>query len=141
MIESDNVDALELAPSERSFGLVFATVFLIVGTWFLIWLGSEVLGASSLFVSIVFLGYTALAPSKLSRLNFMWFKFGIALGKLMSPVILMIIFFGVFFPMAMLSRLIFRDVLKIRRKNRALSSLWINRSKLAYRNKSMDYQY
>ena len=79
--------------SNRSFGIVFFVVFLLIAFYPLI--NEENIRYWSLFISFIFLILGFLNSTILTPLNKIWFKFGILLGKLISPVIMGIIFFFV----------------------------------------------
>ena len=110
--------------SNRSFGIVFFVVFLIIATYPLI-KGDE-LRLWSLIISIVFL-FLGLVNSKiLNPLNKLWFKFGIFLGKIISPLVMGIIFFLVVTPIGLLMRLLNKDLLNLRFNNNG--SYWIEKT-------------
>ena len=98
--------------SNRSFGIVFFTVFLIIGLYPIFTAGE--IRVWSLVISIIFL-YLALINSKiLTPFNKVWFIFGIFLGKIISPIIMGIIFFLVVTPTGLLMRLIKKDLLGLK---------------------------
>jgi len=110
--------------SNRSFGIVFFVVFLIIATYPLI--NGDELRLWSLIISIVFL-FLGLVNSKiLNPLNKLWFKFGIFLGKIISPLIMGIIFFLVVTPIGLLMRLFNKDLLNLKFNNN--SSYWIEKT-------------
>ena len=110
--------------SNRSFGIVFFVVFLIIATYPLI--NADELRLWSLIISIVFL-FLGLVNSKiLNPLNKLWFKFGIFLGKIISPLVMGIIFFLVVTPIGLLMRLLNKDLLNLRFNNN--SSYWIEKT-------------
>ena len=110
--------------SNRSFGIVFFVVFLIIATYPLI--NGDELRLWSLIISIVFL-FLGLVNSKiLNPLNKLWFKFGIFLGKIISPLLMGIIFFLVVTPIGLLMRLFNKDLLNLRFNNN--SSYWIEKT-------------
>ena len=90
--------------SNRSFGLVFFVVFLLIGFYPLINQGD--IRVWSIILSLIFLFLGFLNSKLLSPLNKIWFKFGNFLGKIISPVIMGIIFFLVVTPIAILMRLL-----------------------------------
>ena len=110
--------------SNRSFGIVFFAVFLIIATYPLI--NGDELRLWSLIISIVFL-FLGLFNSKiLNPLNKLWFKFGIFLGKIISPLVMGIIFFLVVTPIGLLMRLLNKDLLNLRFNNNG--SYWIEKT-------------
>ena len=113
-------------PSNRSFGLLFTVVFLIVAayTWFKGFSQSWV--QVWLVLAAVFLAFALLFPAVLSPLNKLWFRFGLLLGKVVSPVVLGILFFVVITPVAILMRIFGRDALLMKKRN--VDSYWIDRN-------------
>ena len=110
--------------SNRSFGIVFFVVFLIIATYPLI--NDDELRLWSLIISIVFL-FLGLVNSKiLNPLNKLWFKFGIFLGKIISPLVMGIIFFLVVTPIGLLMRLLNKDLLNLKFNNN--NTYWIEKT-------------
>ena len=110
--------------SNRSFGIVFFVVFLLIAFYPLI--NSQDLRLWSLIVSFIFLVLGLLNSKVLTPLNKLWFKFGILLGKVIAPLIMGIIFFLVVTPIGFLMRLSGKDVLNLKyNKNK---SYWIEKS-------------
>ena len=113
-------------PSNRSFGIVFFTVFLIVCLYPLV--NSESIRVWSLIISIIFLVLGLLNSKILAPLNKLWFKFGILLGKIVSPFVMGMIFFLVVTPIGLIMRLFAKDVLNLKfNKNK---SYWIKKNGL-----------
>ena len=112
--------------SERSFALVFAVVFTIIGTAPLL-KGGE-LRIWSLLVAAVFLGLGLIAPGILRPLNTLWFKFGLLLGRIIAPIVISLLFFIAVTPTALVMRLLRKDLLSLKFDRKA-KSYWINRSK------------
>ena len=110
--------------SNRSFGIVFFVVFLIIATYPLI--NGDELRLWSLIISIVFLSLGLLNSKILNPLNKLWFKFGIFLGKIISPLVMSIIFFLVVTPIGLLMRLFNKDLLNLKFNNN--SSYWIEKT-------------
>ena len=110
--------------SNRSFGIVFFIVFLLIGTYPL--LNNDHVRIWSLIISIVFLILGLLNSKILFPLNKIWFKFGILLGKIISPLIMGLIFFVVVTPIALLMRLFNKDLLNL--KFNKSKSYWIEKS-------------
>ena len=101
-------------PSNRSFGVVFFIVFFIVSLWPL--LNNDQIRYWALFVSILFLLLGTINSKILTPLNKIWFKFGILLGRIVSPVVLAIIFFLVVTPTGLIMRILGKDLLKLKKK-------------------------
>ena len=110
--------------SDRSFGLVFAAVFLLVGVLPLT--SAEPPRYWSLAVSAAFVVVALIRPSLLAIPNRIWLKFGLMLGHIVSPIALGILFYGVFMPLGAVIRLTGKDPLRLRRQP-AASSYWIAR--------------
>jgi len=110
--------------SNRSFGIVFFTVFLIIATYPLINNGE--IRIWSLILSLVFLILGLLNSKILYPLNKIWFKFGLLLGKLVSPLIMAIIFFLVVTPIGILMRILNKDLLNL--KFNKSKSYWIKKN-------------
>ena len=110
--------------SERAFGLVFAGVFLLVALWPLFERASPRLWAIALAAAFAICAW--LAPRVLAPLNLLWFRFGELLHRIVSPIALGIIFFGVITPYAVVMRLYGRDELLLRKRS-ARPSYWVRR--------------
>ena len=111
--------------SDRVFGLVFAGVFLVIAGWPLIHGGTPrwwALGVSAVFGVVAWV-----KPVLLARLNRLWMKLGILLGKVISPIALGILFYGVMTPMGAAIRLAGKDPLRLKR-DPAAYSYWIPRA-------------
>ena len=110
--------------SNKSFGIVFFIVFLLIGIWPLI--NNETYRLWSLIISIIFL-ILGLSNSKLlTPLNNLWFKFGMFLGKIISPLVMGIIFFLFVTPIAILMRIFKKDLLNL--KYNDSYSYWIKKN-------------
>ena len=110
--------------SNRSFGIVFFIVFLLIALYPLSY--SEEISFWSLIISLIFLILGLLNSKILTPLNKLWFKFGILLGKIVSPLIMGIIFFLVVTPIGLIMRLLGKDVLNLKYiKNK---SYWIEKN-------------
>ena len=110
--------------SERSLGIVFAVVFLIVGLWPLKAGGDPRYWA--LGIAVVFLGLGLLAPRYLAPLNKVWFKFGMVLSAIVSPIVMGLLFFIAVTPMALIMRARKKDLLRCK-FDRQAASYWIER--------------
>ena len=110
--------------SNKSFGIVFFVVFLLIGLYPLT--HGENVRIWSLIISCIFLVLGFLNSSILTPFNLLWFKFGILLGKLISPIIMGFVFFLVVTPIGLIMRLFKKDLLKLKKNN--AKSYWIERS-------------
>jgi hypothetical protein len=112
-------------PSERSFGLMLTAVFAVLAirgimkhwSWIAYGVCLMTSGACGL------LSFTN--PKVLAPLNKAWFYLGKWLGKIISPIVLGLIFLGIVTPVSILTRLFGRDELRLKR--RAINSYWIDR--------------
>ena len=112
-------------PSNRKFGFFFTCVFAIAAAYF--FNSSNITLAYSLIVaSLLFLVITLVKNDILLPLNKLWMRFGILLGMIVSPIVLGVIFFGLFMPIAIFMRLFGRDELRIKLSNKV--SHWTSRS-------------
>ena len=112
-------------PSNRKFGFFFTFVFAVAAAYF--YYSANVSwayvfsGAASIFLLVTLIKSDALLP-----LNKLWMRFGLLLGMIVSPIVLGIIFFGLFTPIAFFMRLSGRDELRLKLSKKA--SHWISRS-------------
>ena len=111
--------------SNKSFGIVFFVVFFLIAFYPLIIYGGEI-RIWSVIISLTFLVLGLLNSKILTPLNKLWFKFGIFLGKLVSPIVMGGIFFLVVTPIAILMRMLNKDVLNLKYNNK--STYWIKKS-------------
>ena len=110
--------------SNRSFGIVFFIVFLLIAIYPLI--NGDELRLWFLSISIIFLFLGLINSRILNPFNKLWFKFGILLGKIVSPLVMGIIFFLVVTPIGLIMRLLNKDLLNLKfNKN---SSYWIEKN-------------
>ena len=109
--------------TNRSFGIVFFIVFLIIAIYPILNEGD--VRFWSLIISLIFLILGILNSKFLTPLNKIWFKFGIILGKFFSPLIMALIFFLVVTPIGLVLRLIGKDVLNLKFNNN--KSYWIEK--------------
>tara|TARA_B110000027_G_C16079711_1_gene283049 strand:- start:36 stop:404 length:369 start_codon:yes stop_codon:yes gene_type:complete len=109
--------------SNRSFGIVFFIVFLLISFYPL--LKNENISTWALIISLVFLILGLVKSKFLSPLNRLWFKFGLLLGKIFSPLIMGTIFFVVVTPIGLLMRLFNKDLLNLKLNKK--KSYWIKK--------------
>ena len=125
-------------PSNKKFGLFFSAIFVLIAAYahfkFRIEFAVFALMTSALFAIAVFL-----TPEILTPLNRLWFSIGLLLGKIVSPIVLGLIFFVLITPVAFVTRLFGRDELKI--KKRTVESYWVDRSPPGPTSESFKNQY
>ena len=105
-----------------TFGILFFLFFLIIGLYPLKF--DEAIRVWSVVLSLVLLIITIIKPNLFTFLNRLWIQFGVFLGKIISPIVMGLIFFFVVTPIGMLVRILKKDVMGLKR---GASSYWINR--------------
>ncbi len=110
--------------SNRSFGIVFFVVFLLISVYPL--LNVQNLKFWSLIIAIIFLALGLLNSKILTPLNKIWFKFGLFLGRIVSPIVMSIVFFFVVTPIALIMRILDKDILNLKKNNN--NTYWIEKS-------------
>ena len=99
-------------PSNRKFGLFFSAVFAAVSAYFFV--ENSTVAAYAFFILCLRIFITTLVRADaLLPLNKIWMRFGLLLGMIISPLVLGVIFFGLFTPIAILSRFFGRDELRL----------------------------
>jgi len=120
--------------SNRSFGIVFFIVFLAISLWPL--LNSNEIRIWAFIISLVFFVLGLLNSKILTPLNKIWFKFGIFLGNIVSPIVMGLIYFVVVTPIALLLKVVNKDILILKKTKK--NSYWKNKDKY---NSSMKNQF
>ena len=111
-------------PSNKNFGIVFAIVFFTISIWPLLKEGD--IRYWSLIISFIFFVLALVNSKILTPLNKIWMKFGVLLGKIISPIVMGFIFFFVVTPTGILMRLFQKDLLNLKfNKNK---SYWIEKT-------------
>jgi hypothetical protein len=110
--------------TEKSFGVVFSIVFLLVALYPLI--NSEGLRIWALSISAIFLLLAYVAPKVLNLPNRLWFKFGILLGSIIAPIVMSLVYFITVLPTGIIMRLLGKDLLK-QKLDKNTKSYWIER--------------
>jgi hypothetical protein len=105
-----------------TFGILFFIFFLIIGLYPL--KSGGVIRIWSIVLSLVFLFITIIRPNLFTFLNRLWIQFGIFLGKIISPIVMGLVFFVVITPIGILVKILKKDVMSLKR---GASSYWINR--------------
>ena len=113
--------------SNRNFGLVFFIVFLIVSTWPLT--NEEPVRIWSIIISLVFLILGLMNSKLLTPLNKLWFKFGMILGAIVSPVVMGVVFFLVVTPIGLIMKIMGKDLLN-KKYDKKKRTYWIKRDTL-----------
>jgi hypothetical protein len=111
--------------SEKSFGIVFTIVFLLISLYpltdnkgILLW---------SLIISLIFFLLAYVAPKVLSVPNKLWFKLGMALGAVVAPVVMALVYFSTVVPIGLIMRLMGKDLLR-QKLDKSAKSYWIQRN-------------
>ena len=121
--------------SDRNFGYVFAAIFMIFSLW-------PMLSGKSpiyilLFISVIFLLISFFKSKILKPLNKIWFKFGLLLGAIIAPIVMMCIFFLIVTPIGIIMKLLKKDIIK-KNYDHNISTYWIKREN---KNESMKNQF
>ena len=125
-------------PSNRKFGFFFSGVFIIVSVYFYLEERSLTSQLFAMFATF-FLLLALFKPNLLLPLNKLWMYFGLLLGMIVSPIVLGLIFFVLFFPLGIVMRMFGRDVLRIQFKKR--ESYWIPREPADPKSNSFKNQF
>ena len=111
--------------SDRSFGLVMSGALLLLGLWPV--LSAKAVRPWALVAAIVLAGIAMLAPRVLHRPNLLWARLGLLLGKIVSPVVLGVLFFLVLAPFGIVMRALGKDPLRLT-IDRDATTYWIERN-------------
>ena len=111
--------------SNKSFGILFFVVFFLYGIWPI--LSSNEIRIWSLLIGIIFLILGLLNSKLLTPFHNLWLKFGTLLGRIVSPIVMFLVYFVFITPLAVIIRLLGKDLL--RTKFNKLPSYWIKREK------------
>jgi len=109
--------------SNKSFGILFFIVFVLISIWPVIQGGS--LRIWPIPIALLFLILGLINSKLLNPLNIVWVKFGELLGRIIAPIVMSIIYFLIVTPTGLFMRLIGKDLLKIKFSNR--QSYWTKR--------------
>ena len=109
--------------SNKNFGIVFFIFFFVIGLYPL--LNGQNVRIWSIIISVTFLILGLLNSKFLTPINKLWFKFGLLLGKIVSPFIMGLIFFFVVTPIGLLMRILKKDLLNLKFNKK--SSYWIEK--------------
>jgi hypothetical protein len=123
-------------PSERSTGLLFAAVAVIVAV---LWRNSLTVPWVALGMAAMLAAVSLIAPVLLKPVNILWFKFGLLLHRVVNPIVMFAMFAAVFVPAGAIMRL-WRDPLRSRR-TAGVSTYWIERRESGETEGSMTNQF
>jgi hypothetical protein len=112
--------------SNKSFGIVFFIVFLLITFYPLI--NQKDIRIWSLVISLIFLPLGLLNSEILTPFNKIWFKFGILLGNFVSPIVMSIVFFAIVTPTSLIMRVLGKNLLNLKKGNK--KTYWVERSKI-----------
>ena len=112
--------------SNKSFGIVFFVVFLIIGLWPL--LNNGDIRNWSVIKSAIFLVLGLLNSKVLTPLNKAWFRFGIFLGNFIAPIVMAIVYFLVVTPIGILMKIVKKDLINLKKNNN--KSYWIEKNEI-----------
>jgi hypothetical protein len=125
-------------PSNKKFGCFFSFVFALLSI-FAYAKGWSEIAIIALGLSVTLLSCVVVAPQILDPLNRFWYGLGLILGKIVSPLVLGIIFFVLITPTSLIMRLFGRD--ELRMKKRSVDSYWVKRSPPGPPSDSFNNQY
>ncbi len=124
----------DILPTNRNFGIVFTIVFLIISFWPLLKNGD--IRYWSLIISFIFFILGLMNSKILTPLNKAWMKFGLILGKIVSPLVMGFIFFFVVTPTGIIMRLLGKDLLNLKKNNKG--TYWLKKEN---KNNNMKNQF
>ncbi len=119
------MDQIKL-PSNKSFGLVFFVVFLLIAIYQ--YKANASINFVLITISLSFLFLGIINSKILTPLNKLWMKFGLLLGKVVAPIVMGIIFFLVITPISLILKIFNKDVLNLKKNN--TNSYWIEKDKI-----------
>jgi hypothetical protein len=131
-------DEIVVGPSDRNFGFTMAVVFALIGALGLFKASSH--APIWLSVAAVFAVVTLWRPQSLGPANRAWLKLGLLMYRVVNPVIMAILFFGMILPIGLLMRLFGKDFLRLAR-DRSAPTYWLPRSDPRPQSESMKQQF
>ena len=124
----------DILPTNRNFGIVFTIVFLIISFWPLLKNGD--IRYWSLIISFIFFVLALMNSKILTPLNKVWMKFGLILGKIVSPLVMGLIFFFVVTPTGIIMRFLGKDILNLKKNSK--NTYWLKKDN---KNNNMKNQF
>ena len=113
--------------SNRSFGLLFFVVFLVIALWPLT--KKSEINLYLISIALIFFVLGILNSKILSPLNKAWIKLGEILGRIVAPVVMAIVYFIILTPISLLVRLFGKDLIGMKFSKDIKKSYWIKRKK------------
>ena len=111
--------------SNKGFGIVFFVVFFLISIWPI--LNDDGIRIWSLIISLIFLILGIINSNLLTPLNLIWFRFGLSLGKIVSPIVMGLVYFFVVTPTGLITRLFKKDLIMLKKNNK--KTYWIEEKK------------
>lgn len=111
--------------SNKGFGIVFFVVFFLISIWPI--LNDDGIRIWSLTISLIFLILGIINSNLLTPLNLIWFRFGLSLGKIVSPIVMGLVYFFVVTPTGLIMRLFKKDLIMLKKNNK--KTYWIEEKK------------
>jgi hypothetical protein len=130
-----------ILPSDRKFAYSMSVIFIAIALYFLIAETFLIVTVASLILGVCFLLFGVLKPTSLNGLNKFWLKVGLLMGRVISPIILSLIFLFLISPVALITRLFGRDELELRPKNLCFKSHWKIRPREEYSEQYFQRQF
>ena len=112
--------------SNKSFGIVFFVVFLLIGLWPI--LNENEIRIWPVIISFIFLILGLFNSKVLTPLNKLWFRFGILLGNFIAPIVMGIVFFLVVSPTGLLMKLLKKDLINLKKNNE--KTYWVEKKEI-----------
>ena len=125
--------------SNKSFGLMFAIIFLLAALYFVVKNSSTFAQISAFTASATTFAIALTAPAILAKPNRYWMKFSLLLARFISPIVLGILFYLLISPLALVLRVFGRDKLSLRHKK--ISTHWKERRSKGYSYELFKNQY
>ena len=111
--------------SEKSFGIVFAFIFLLISLYPLV--DNKDVRLWSVIISLIFFLLAYVVPKVLSIPNKLWFRLGMFLGAVFTPIVMALVYFTTVVPIGLIMRLMGKDLLR-QKLDKSTKSYWIERN-------------
>lgn len=111
--------------SDKKFGFTFAAIFLFCAIFFKI---SFLIKTLFALLALIFAAISILKPSRLHKINVIWGRFGLLINKIVSPVVLAILFYFVFMPVGLFLKITGKDILN-KKINKKIATYWVDSSR------------